>query len=157
MYLLCGVMSSEKIILPNELLLSRVASILLQGSKAIIPVKGSSMHPFIKGGEDSVELYPPLDVKEGDIVLAEVSHGKYLLHRIYGLKGDDITLMGDGNVYNKEYCSRGNVVGKAMYVIDKKGRKRKLYGFKQTVFSKIWRFMLPCRGVLLRVYRKCFI
>lgn len=157
MYLLCNVMSSEKIILPNEILLSKVAYTLSQGGKAIIPVKGSSMHPFIRGGTDSVELFPPFDVKEGDIVLAEVSHGKYLLHRIYRLKGDDITLMGDGNVYNKEYCSRRNVVGKAVYAIDKKGRKRKLYGFRQMLLSRIWKSMLPCRGVLLRIYRKCFL
>lgn len=150
-------MPSEKIILPNEILLSKAASTLSQGGKVIIPVKGSSMHPFIRGGEDSVELFPPLDIKEGDIVLAEVSHGKYLLHRIYGLNGDFITLMGDGNVCNKEYCSRADVAGKAIYVIDKKGRKRKLDGFAQTVLSRIWKFILPCRGLLLRIYRKYFI
>lgn len=150
-------MSSEKIILPNEILFSKVVSTLSRGGKAIIPVKGSSMHPFIKGGEDNVMLYPPVNIREGDIVLAEVSHGKYLLHRIYKLQGDCITLMGDGNIYNKEHCSRKNIVGKAIYVINKKGRRRKLYGFGQTFLSKTWRIMLPCRGLLLRIYRKYFL
>lgn len=154
MYLLCNIMSSKEIILPNEILLSKVAYTLSKGGKAIIPVKGSSMHPFIRGGEDSVELFPPLDVKEGDIVLAEVSNSKYLLHRIYSLKGDNITLMGDGNVCNKEYCSRENVIGKALYVIDKKGRKKDLYSWKQVFLSKAWKLMLPYRGLLLRIYRK---
>lgn len=150
-------MSSEKIILPNEILLSKVVSTLSEGGRAIIPVKGSSMFPFIRGGEDCVELFPPFDVKEGDIVLAEISHKKYLLHRIYRLKGNNITLMGDGNIYNREYCSRENVVGKAIYVIDKKGRKKKLYSFRQIFFSRIWKLMLPYRGLLLRIYKKWFI
>ena len=157
MCLLCNIMLSEKIILPNKILLSKVAYTLSKGGKAIIPVKGSSMHPFIKGGEDSVELFPPFNIKEGDIVLAEISHGKYLLHRIYKLKGNDIILMGDGNICNKEFCSRKNVVGKAVYVIDKKGRKKKLYSFRLIFFSRIWKLMLPCRSLLLRIYRKWFL
>ena len=142
-------------ILPNEELLSRASQAVAIGKTAIIPVKGQSMYPFIRGSEDCVELSLPTDIKQGDIVLAEVSPGKYLLHRIYNFQGEDgIILMGDGNIHNKEYCLKTNVKAKALVVITKNGRKKRLDSLPMIVQAKIWKICLPIRGFLLRILWK---
>ena len=135
---------SEKFVLPNEVLLSKASKLVAEGKTAVIPVKGQSMFPFIHGGEDCVELSFPSTIEVGDIVLAEVNPGKYLLHRVFQFEGEEgIVLMGDGNLYNKEYCLRKNVKAKALIVISKNGKRKRLdTPFMQTI-AKIWKICLP--------------
>jgi hypothetical protein len=47
----------------------------------------------------------------GDAVLAEISAGHFVLHRIIDIDGDAITLMGDGNVRGTEHCTTEDVCG----------------------------------------------
>ena len=145
-------MMTDKLILPNEILLSKAAQVVAEGKIAIIPLKGQSMYPFIHGGIDCVELSLPSALKVGDIILAEIRPGKYLLHRIYQFTGDDgIVLMGDGNLYNKEYCVRSDVRAKALVAISKNGKRRRLDSSSMKIFAKVWKFCLPIRGLLLRI------
>ena len=148
---------SETIILPNEVLLSMAAQVVAEGKTVIIPVTGQSMYPFIHGSEDCVELSMPVHIQKGDIVLAEISPGKYLLHRIYQFKGKEgIVLMGDGNIHNKEYCVMSDIRAKAVIVISPNGKRKRLYSPSMQLMAGIWKMCLPVRGLLLRIFKKLY-
>ena len=147
----------DRIILPNEVLLSRAVEVVEQGRIAIIPVKGRSMDPFIRGNKDCVELFPFTDLEVGDVVLAEVSPGHYLLHRIFAFDGTEgVVLMGDGNICNTEYCLRKNVKARALVVISPSGKRKRLDSRSMKVASSLWRKLLPVRGILLRIFHRIF-
>lgn len=68
--------------LPNEEFFARVSELLSGGKSVIIPVKGSSMLPTIRGMRDKVELEPMREAPvPGDIVLFRY-RGKWTLHRV---------------------------------------------------------------------------
>ena len=53
------------------------------GKTVSLPVNGSSMHPFLEGGRDSVVLTKPQSpVKVGDVVAFKRGDGCFILHRI---------------------------------------------------------------------------
>ena len=92
--------------LPNEIFIPEIARLVAEGKQVVFTPTGVSMRPYIEGGVDSVTLVRPDDLQVGDIVLAEISAGHYVLHRIYVLQGDAVTLMGDGNLQGNEHCTR---------------------------------------------------
>lgn len=104
-------METKKIILPNAIMLGEVKNLLSEGHEVVIMTKGVSMLPFIVGDRDSVLLEKRDDLKVGDIALAEVHEGHYVLHRLIELNGDAVVLKGDGNVRGCEHCTRASVVG----------------------------------------------
>ena len=120
----------------------------LQDGK-VVPVvpQGISMLPFIKGGLDQVFLLKKDSVEVGDIVLA-VYHGQHILHRVYAIEGEQLTLMGDGNLEGVEKVTKAQVLGTAVEIADAKGRRRK------PTKAWLWRKLLPMRRMLLKVHRK---
>ena len=146
-----------KITLPNEILLSRAVQTVAEGKVAIIPVKGQSMFPFIHGDRDRVELYPPDDLKEGDVVLAEIKPSHYILHRIFHLENDkSITLMGDGNIDKFEHCSKEDIKAKALTIVYPNGHKKKLDSSNMKTLARIWKTCLPIRSILLKIFWKIY-
>ena len=105
----------DRIVLPNDVLLNEVAQLLGEGREVVITPKGRSMLPFIRGDVDQVKLRHPDCLKEGDIVLAYFEN-RYVLHRIIAINGDEITLMGDGNLKGTEQGERSDVVGKVVEI-----------------------------------------
>lgn len=113
---------------------------------AIIPV-GISMLPFIKGGACRVYLLKKENVEVGDIVLADY-HGRHLLHRVYAIDGERITLMGDGNLEGTEEVKAMDILGTAVEIVGPDGRHR------QPKKAWLWRHLLPIRRYLLKIHRK---
>ena len=147
----------EMFVVPNDLLLSRAVQAVAQGQVAKIPVRGHSMDPFIRGKHDCVELYPPVDVRIGDLVLAKVTDEQYMLHRIFRFEGDTgVVLMGDGNVDKQEFCHRKDIKAKALVIVSENGKRTRLDSRRMKAAARVWRWLLPCRGVLLRIFRKLF-
>ena len=134
---------------PNEVLLGEVERMLYEGRDVVMIPKGRSMLPFIRGEVDKVLLrqVPQSQLKVGDIVLAHVGE-RYVMHRIIALKGDQVTLMGDGNLRGTELAMRNEVVGLVVEIITPEGRHRKPTG------GWLWRRLLPIRKYLLKIYRK---
>ena len=102
---------ANKVILPNDLLLGEVSEMLSEGRTVIIPTKGRSMLPFIRGDRDSGKLRRKDDVSVGDVVLARLPGERYVLHRVIRIDGEDVTLMGDGNIVGTESCRKEDVSG----------------------------------------------
>lgn len=134
---------------PQEAL-EEAVKLVAEGIYVTIPVDGRSMLPFIVGGRDSAVLMPPENIDRGDVVLAWV--GKYyVVHRVLRMEGDELTLMGDGNVNLYEHCRMGDVRARVDYIVDAKGHCRSLRSPLRRMAAWIWGVLRPLRPVLLRV------
>ena len=130
----------------------RAAQIVLSEGKGVVfTPKGNSMLPFIRSGRDSVVLSPlmrPLEI--GDILLVKIGD-RYFLHRVFNLHGNEVTLMGDGNLHEKELCMITDVIG-IVTEIRKENGKIIIPGK-----GKLWRMVRPLRRYLLAFYRRVFL
>ena len=124
------------------------------GESVTLPVNGHSMLPFIVGWRDCVILQKPTQLKVGDVVVAWVEGRRYVLHRIIRIEGDQVTLMGDGNLLGTECCLLNDVKALATHVVSAKGHTRYLYGRWQRFGAKVWWLFKPIRRYLLAIYRR---
>lgn len=138
----------EKRILPNEILLAEAGALLAEGRDVELLVKGNSMLPFLHDEQDSVRLRKLETVEKGDIVLALIAPGRYVLHRVRAIEGDTLTLMGDGNIRGTENCIRVNVLGTVIEFIRPDGTRRK------PGKGRCWAALRPIRRYLLFIYRR---
>jgi hypothetical protein len=143
----------KKKVVPNEILLDEVKDLINEGHPVIIKVRGNSMLPFIIGDKDSVRLIYKASYKVGDIVLAEVSKGHYVLHRIFSMFGNRVTLMGDGNINIYEHCKISDIVA-GVDVIYHNGVEKSPYKKFTETQVQVWKKMHPIRRWLLAVYRR---
>ncbi len=136
----------EKREMPNEVLLGAVEQMLDEGREVVITPKGNSMLPFIRGDRDSVRLQKKDSLEIGDIVLVNLGN-RYILHRIIAIDGDNVTLMGDGNVKGTEACRRESVCG-TVTGIQRDGKMR------NPGKGRLWGRLLPVRRYLLAIRRR---
>ncbi|MHC1729322.1 MAG: S24/S26 family peptidase [Syntrophobacteraceae bacterium] len=119
-------------IIPARELMPLVLAALESDQHVRMTVTGSSMYPFIRGGE-VVELEPVHTLPAaGDIVLAKRSSmpesTRYVLHRIVRAEGGLFFLRGDSQKDCEGPFTRGDILGKATLVF-RKGRAHRLdYG-----------------------------
>jgi hypothetical protein len=61
-----------------------------------IPLQGDSMMPLIRRNLDLVSIVPlTRPLKRGDVVLFEYPKGRYVVHRVYRLKDEQVQTLGD--------------------------------------------------------------
>jgi hypothetical protein len=138
---------------PNAELIHEIGKLIEEGQEVIFKPKGVSMLPFIRGGRDSVLLRKADELKVGDIALAEISEGRYVLHRIEKIEGEVVVLMGDGNLVGREKCRRKDVMAIAVKIIkDRREIDCQSQGHLRN--AEIWRRLLPVRRYLLAIYRR---
>lgn len=138
--------------IPNDILLGAVRDAIREGYSATILVKGWSMRPFLEHQRDKVLLVAPEELKTGDAVLAETTPGHFVLHRIIEIDGDDITLMGDGNLTGTEHCKKSDVCGVVSEYI-RPARTISADDPELVRDIRRWRRLLPYRKYLLMIYR----
>ena len=150
-------LATSEIQFANADFLPEVVKMLNQGHTVTLRLRGFSMRPFLENDRDKALLVKPSAVKVGDPVLAEVSQGHYVLHRIDQLEGEDVTLRGDGNL-GVEHCKREDIVGGSIGFY-RKGRMRmdRTDGWKWRLYSFFWVRLLPVRRYLLGIYRRLWI
>lgn len=124
------------------------------GVSVTFPVKGTSMLPFIIGGKESVILQKASKINVGDVVLAWVDGCRYVVHRVISIDGEQVVLMGDGNIVGVEHCSLNDVKALATHVVSRKGRKRDLYAPWRQRASRLWWHLRPVRRYVLAIYRR---
>lgn len=128
---------------------------LLKEKKSVrLTVTGSSMHPFLLEGRDSVELSSAefSDVKKGDIVLILRENGQYVLHRIIS-RGDHVFyIVGDaqkeieGPLYPEQLIAVVTSVWRA-------NRHIKCSDSYWKILSLLWLKLLPLRNSILKICR----
>ena len=138
----------------DEIIIHEAIRLVDEGVSVTFPVKGYSMLPFIIGGRESVILQKPQVVRLGDVVLAWVDDCRYVVHRVIGIEGERVILMGDGNIVGVEHCLLGDVKALATHVVDAKGRKHDLYAPWRQRASRLWWQMRPVRRYVLAIYRR---
>lgn len=150
-------METRNLQVPNKVLIGAVKELLREGRTATFRVKGVSMRLFLENERDLVKLEParPESIAVGDVVLAEIAPDSYVLHRVIHRDGEQLTLMGDGNLVGTESCSATDVVGVAT-AFYRKGRKRPdlVSGRKWRVYSYLWLRLKPLRRLILGIYRR---
>ena len=135
-------------------IIDEAVRLVKEGVSVTLPVNGNSMLPFIIGGKESVILQPPALTAVGDVVLAWVENRRYVVHRIIRIDGENVTLMGDGNIAGTEHCPLSGIRAKATHVVDDKGRRRYLYTKWRMRASKLWWILRPFRRIILAIYKR---
>ena len=91
----------KEIQMRNAELIPEIIQLLNEGHTITLKLKGYSMRPFLESNRDKALITKAINIKKGDAVLAEISEGFYVLHRVIKIHGDDVTLRGDGNLTNE--------------------------------------------------------
>lgn len=131
----------------NRTAFSQARDLLLEGEKVQMRVRGQSMLPFFRSGSE-ILLRPirEADFFVGAVVLAETDQGTFVVHRIYRLDGEQVTLLGDGNVIGTETMPRERVYG----IVDCSSR--------HLFWARLWQRIRPLRryplAILKRLCRK---
>ena len=141
----------------NSEFLPEVVKMLNERHTVTRRLRGFSMRPFLEDGRDKALLTKPVTIKKGDAVLAEVTPGHYVLHRIISIKGENVVLRGDGNI-GVERCSLADIKGFAIGFY-RKGRTKldRTNGLKWRVYSLVWTTLFPLRRYLLAFYRRIWL
>lgn len=141
----------KTVVLPNEEFIPYVISELeaVKGKTVTLPVSGRSMRPFLHETGDKALLTVSEQVSVGDVVLAEISPKRFVLHRVIAINGQQVMLRGDGNL-NNEYCTISNVKATALGFY-RKGRSKldSTQDCKWQIYSWIWTHLYPVRRYLL--------
>lgn len=145
----------KQIRVPNAELFPEISRLLSEGRQVTMLARGNSMLPFIRDGIDKVLLTPAEDgINVGDILLCEVAPGRFVLHRLTGLDGDTLILMGDGNIRGTERCSVSHVIARAAAIIRPDGSTADCRSRAEMRKALIWHRLLPVRRILLAVWRR---
>ena len=142
----------------NSVFLPEIIKLINEGHTVTLPLRGFSMRPFLEDGRDKAILKYAENITVGDVVLAELAPGKFVLHRIISIKDtENITLLGDGNT-TPEYCRLTDIKGRAIGFY-RKGNCRPNFtsGAKWRIYSWWWMRFRPIRRYLLFIYRHIFI
>ena len=141
----------------NSEFLPEVVKMLNERHTVTLRLRGFSMRPFLEDGRDKALLTKPVTIQKGDAVLAEVTPGHYVLHRIISIKGENVVLRGDGNI-GVERCSLADIKGFAIGFY-RKGRTKldRTNGLKWRVYSLVWTTLFPLRRYLLAFYRRIWL
>ena len=139
---------------PNDKFLPLVREYVAKGETVVISVKGYSMRPFLEHLRDRVKLSPWTALSVGDAVLAEISQGHFVLHRIIAIDGQRLTLMGDGNIRGTESCTVADVCGVVSEYIRPNGHILLAGDLRLQRRIRLWHRLLPIRRWLLFVYKQ---
>lgn len=138
----------------DDVILSEAIRLVNEGVAVTFPVNGRSMLPFVVGGRDSVILEKPGQLKVGDIALAKTEEGHFVIHRITSIDGENVILMGDGNLVGREHSRKGDIFAKVRFVIKPNGNRHALDSLFFRLAAQIWYILRPIRRYLLWIYRK---
>ena len=150
-------MKIREVAVQNAVFIPAVLKFIEEGNTVTIPLKGFSMRPFLEDGRDKALLTRVGELHAGDPILALVDHKRYVLHRIVKIEGDNMTLLGDGNL-RAEHCKTGDAVA-AVVGFYRKGRTKldPINGRKWKTYSWTWMHLRPIRRWLLAFYRRLWI
>lgn len=147
--------NEQKRIIPNEVLLPEVARLISEGHTVTLIIRGNSMNPFLVDRRDRIVVGPftETDLQPGAVVLARESLGRIVFHRIIRRNGQELTLLGDGNLKVTEQTNIADVMGIMVAAI----RKDKEYPCSGRIWQRYsfwWIKMMPIRRWLLAIFRR---
>lgn len=143
----------DKLTVDNAIFLPQMVQLIEEGHTATMMARGNSMRPFIEDGRDKLVFGQVNSLAVGDVILAEVTTGHFVCHRIESIQNGIVTMRGDGNVQGTEVFPETNVRAMLLQVV----RKGKTYTLSTSkvwkCYSSLWVTLLPMRRYLLALYR----
>lgn len=139
-------------VLPPEILMEQLLSVMEEVDTVPLVISGSSMSPFLVHGRDTVYLSKitgPL--KRGDMILYRRSNGAYILHRICRVEGDSFSLVGDAQFLIEHGIRRDQVLA-IVTAVRRKGKLLRKGSFWWEFFEKVWLRMIPLRRSVIGLY-----
>ena len=144
-------MLSNSIYIPNQLFFAEVQAQIRQGKKVKIRVRGNSMLPFIRNNDEALLIPPtPEHIQKGTPVVAQTDELGIVLHRIYHIEGNRITLLGDGNVNQFEHTSPDRIIATVSHYYRGK-HTLKLDSWYMYLIGRLWMAAHPWRRKVLVV------
>ncbi len=130
--------------------LTRAVEMLREGAGLVpVPVKGSSMTPFLTEGDIVSLSLPERPPKRGDIVLYQRAGGRWLLHRVMRREADgSCTMLGDAQTGEERGVSPDSILAVAVSVLHK--------GKRCEPSSLRWRFYATVWPALFRYRKRIF-
>ena len=142
-------MLSNSIYIPNQLFFAEVQAQIRQGKKVKIRVRGNSMLPFIRNNDEALLIPPtPEHIQKGTPVVALTDELGIVLHRIYHIEGNRITLLGDGNVNQFEHTSPDRIIATVSHYYRGK-HTLKLDSWYMYLIGRLWMAAHPWRRKVL--------
>lgn len=145
----------------NDIFFQHVEQELSNGNPVLIPLKGTSMFPFIRNGKDKVLLSavtPDTTLQKLDTVLFRY-RGNHVLHRIISIDGDTYTIQGDAIYASHETCTRQDIIAKAVEIHRlRSGLSFRIIltsSFSWKLLSGLWHFFRPVRRYFLFIFLRC--
>jgi signal peptidase I len=146
---MCGVIYKK-----SKNLLPLIEEILISGGRARLTVTGTSMYPFLRWGQDSVELSHTdfSGIYTGDIVVILRDNGQYIMHRVLKKKEASFYIIGDAqhDIEGPLYPHQLIAVVTAIW---RKDRKIECTNFWWRLLSKLWLKLIPFRYFMIGTYR----
>ena len=138
----------------KDVFFAEVKKVLEEKKTVRIRVRGNSMLPFIRHNDCVILAYPaPGKIRRGSIVVAYTDELGYVMHRIVEKKGEQLILLGDGNVNQFEHTDCGRVIA----VVTQYERGKRIFsvdGLGMRIVGRVWYMMHPWRKRVLDVWWK---
>lgn len=138
----------------NAELFPKLIALMEAGHTVSLTLRGFSMRPFLEDRRDVAKLRKATNPKVGEPVLAAIAPNIYVLHRLIKIEGENVTLLGDGNI-TTEHCRLCDIKAQVV-AFYRKGRKTPdtIDGRKWKCYSAVWTALRPARRYLLAIYRR---
>lgn len=133
--------------------LNTVTELLRQGHGPVsIPIRGTSMTPFLHEGDTVLLDLPEHPLHPGDIALYTRPNGSYVLHRILRVSGNTYTMAGDSQTEKEAGVPREAV--HAVVTGGSAGGKPVVGGFRAQFYRTVWQWCFPIRSSLITLGSK---
>ena len=147
-------MKTETRILPPEVLLEEYRKLLQEENVKELPltITGNSMSPFLIHDRDTVYLSRlTRSARRGDVLLYRRDNGAYVLHRVYAVKAEGYTMVGDAQT-ELESGIRPDQVVAVMTRATRKDKELRPGDFWWDFFETTWLRFLPMRRPIHKLY-----
>ena len=137
-----------------DVLLEEYRELLKDENVEALPlvISGNSMSPFLIHGRDTVYLSKlTRPVKRGDVLLYQRENGAYVLHRVYKIERNTLTMIGDAQTVPERGIRPEQVIA-VMTSALRKGRRQAPGCFWWAFFEKVWIRMIPLRRPVRGAY-----
>ena len=113
--------------------------------------RGASMRPLFKTNRDVIIVRTPsAPLVKYDVALYRTPSGKYVLHRVVGVR-DGVYLIRGDNTFVLERVPHESVIG-VLTEFNRKGKKHSVTEASYRLYSRLWNFIYPVR----LLYHKTF-
>ena len=128
-----------------------IREVLASGGEFRLYPHGSSMLPLLRQGRDSVSLRRvDSPIRKGDILFYQRPDGSFVLHRVWAVTSEGLTLIGDNQTSAEYGVSPDWVIGRVTRIF-RDDKEVICDGWGYRWYLRLWQFTI-LRGFLQKLY-----